>query len=135
MIGNAGTLIVFRVGSRDAELLAPEFRPMDPGALADQEPFTAWLRRGIGRDRIFAEPKLYEPLGTADADPRAEPAAVRPTPRRDRAATSNTILNLATSLQFQISNIVRMLLLSNIPQPKNSGNIQQTHNLTTPHIP
>ena len=25
---------------------------MDPGALADQEPFTAWLRRGIGRDRI-----------------------------------------------------------------------------------
>ena len=65
VIGNAGTLVVFRVGSRDAELLAPEFRPMDPGALADQEPFTAWLRRGIGRDRIFAEPKLYEPLGTA----------------------------------------------------------------------
>ena len=25
-----------------------------------------WLRRGIGRDRIFAEPKLYEPLGTAE---------------------------------------------------------------------
>ena len=65
-IGNAGTLVVFRVGSRDAELLAPEFRPMDAGGLADQEPFTAWLRRGIGRDRIFAEPKLYEPLGTAE---------------------------------------------------------------------
>jgi hypothetical protein len=40
---------------------------MDAGALADQEPYTAWLRRGIGRDRIFAEPKLYEPLGTAEA--------------------------------------------------------------------
>jgi hypothetical protein len=66
VLGNAGTLIVFRVGSRDAELLAPEFRPMDAGGLADQEPFTAWLRRGIGRDRIFAEPKLYEPLGTAE---------------------------------------------------------------------
>ncbi len=65
VIGNAGTLVVFRVGSRDAELLAPEFRPMDPGALADQEPFTAWLRRGIGRDRIFAEPQLYQPLGTS----------------------------------------------------------------------
>ncbi len=63
VIGNAGTLIVFRVGSRDAELLAPEFRPMDPAALADQEPFTAWLRRGLGRDRIFAEPKLYQPRG------------------------------------------------------------------------
>jgi hypothetical protein len=59
-------LIAFRVGSRDAELLAPEFRPMDSGALADQEPFTAWLRRGIGRDRITVEDKLFGPLGTAD---------------------------------------------------------------------
>lgn len=67
VIGNAGTLVVFRVGSRDAELLAPEFRPMDGGALADQEPFTAWLRRGIGRDRIFAEPKQFPALGTRDA--------------------------------------------------------------------
>jgi len=65
VIGNAGTLVVFRVGSRDAELLVPEFRPMDAGALADQEPFTAWLRRGVGRDRITAENKLFEPLGTA----------------------------------------------------------------------
>jgi len=65
VIGNAGTLIVFRVGSRDAELLAPEFRPMDVGALTDQGPFTAWLRRGIGHDRIFVEPHLYDPLGTA----------------------------------------------------------------------
>jgi hypothetical protein len=66
VIGNAGSLVVFRVGSHDAELLAAEFRPMDAGALADQEPYTAWLRRGIGRDRIFAEPKLYEPLGSAE---------------------------------------------------------------------
>jgi hypothetical protein len=66
VIGNAGSLVVFRVGSQDSELLAPEFRPMEGGALADQEPFTAWLRRGIGRDRIFAEPRLYEALGTAD---------------------------------------------------------------------
>ena len=67
VIGNAGSLVVFRVGSEDAELLAPEFRPMERGALADQEPFTAWLRRGIGRDRIFAEPQLYKPLGSAEA--------------------------------------------------------------------
>lgn len=40
---------------------------MDAGGLTDQEPFTAWLRRGIGRDRIFAEPQLYEPLGTGEA--------------------------------------------------------------------
>lgn len=66
VLGNVGTLIVFRVGSRDAELLAPEFRPMDVGGLADQEPFTAWLRRGIGVDRIFVEPHSYPALGTAD---------------------------------------------------------------------
>ena len=40
---------------------------MDPGTLADQEPFTARLRRGIGRDRIFAEPPLYKPRGAAEA--------------------------------------------------------------------
>jgi hypothetical protein len=68
VIGNAGSLVVFRVGSRDAELLAPEFRPMEAGALADQEPYTAWLRRrGIGRDRIFTESKLYELIGIREA--------------------------------------------------------------------
>lgn len=67
VIGNAGSLVVFRVGSGDARLLAPEFRPMDGGALADQEPLTAWLRRGIGQDRILAEPKLYQSLGTRAA--------------------------------------------------------------------
>ena len=93
VIGNAGTLVVFRVGSRDAELLAPEFRPMDLARLADQEPFTAWLRRGIGRDRIFAEDKLYEPLGTGQSDSRAEPAAVRPAALNYRAPASTSAMN------------------------------------------
>jgi hypothetical protein len=32
---------------------------MEPGALTDLSPFTAWLRRSdAGRDRITAEPKL-----------------------------------------------------------------------------
>lgn len=38
VLGNAGTLIAFRVGSRDAQLLAPEFHPMEPSALTDQSP-------------------------------------------------------------------------------------------------
>jgi energy-coupling factor transporter ATP-binding protein EcfA2 len=68
VLGNAGTLIAFRVGSRDAELLAPEFHPMEPGALTDQSPFTAWLRRSdAGRDRIEAAPRLYPPLGNGEA--------------------------------------------------------------------
>jgi hypothetical protein len=56
VIGNAGTLVAFRVGSRDAELLAPEFhvgtldaglmlspehRAVVAGDLVSQEPFTA----------------------------------------------------------------------------------------------
>jgi hypothetical protein len=66
VIGNAGTLLAFRLGSTDAQLLVPEFQPLDPSALVDQEPFTAWIRRGLGRYRIFAEPKLYESHGRAD---------------------------------------------------------------------
>jgi hypothetical protein len=82
VIGNAGTLIVFRVGSEDAALLAPEFavgtldaglmlapenRPVVAGDLASQEAFAAWLRRGLGRDRIFVEDKLYGQRGTGEA--------------------------------------------------------------------
>jgi hypothetical protein len=82
VIGNAGTLIVFRVGNEDAALLAPEFavgtldaglmlapenRPVVAGDLAAQEPFTTWLRRGIDRDRIFVEPRLYSSRGSAEA--------------------------------------------------------------------
>jgi hypothetical protein len=81
VIGNAGTLVVFRVGSEDAALLAPEFavgtldaglmlapenRPVVAGDLASQDPFTAWLRRGIDRDKIFVEPKLFPSRGTAE---------------------------------------------------------------------
>lgn len=66
-IGNAGTLAIFRVGSRDAELLAPEFHPMTPAALSEQEPFTAWLRRGVGQNRIFVEDKVFPTRGTAGA--------------------------------------------------------------------
>ena len=68
VLGNAGTLVAFRVGSRDAELLAPEFHPTEPGALTDQEPFTAWLLRSAsGKNRILAEPKLYPSIGSAIA--------------------------------------------------------------------
>jgi hypothetical protein len=66
VLGNAGTLIAFRVGSRDAELLATEFHPMEPGALTDQSPFTARLRRSdAGRDRINAAPRMYPPLNNS----------------------------------------------------------------------
>lgn len=50
ILGNAGTLIAFRVGVEDAELLAPEFTlatgPLLPADLSDQQPFNAWIKRG-----------------------------------------------------------------------------------------
>ena len=56
----------FAVGTLDAGLvLSPENRQVVAGDLASQEPFTAWMRRGIGRDHVFVEPKLYPPRGTA----------------------------------------------------------------------
>jgi energy-coupling factor transporter ATP-binding protein EcfA2 len=51
VLGNAGTLIVFRVGGADAALLAPEFHPMEKNTLAAQLPFKAWLRRAASGDR------------------------------------------------------------------------------------
>lgn len=82
IIGNAGTMVVFRVGSEDAMLLAPEFavgtldaglilspenRPVVSGDLASQEPFTAWMRRGTERTHVFVEPRQYQPRGTSEA--------------------------------------------------------------------
>lgn len=75
-----GTLVVFRVGSRDSKLLAPEFavgtldagltlspqnRPVVAGDHTSQEPFTAWMRRGLERNHVFVEPKLYRHHGAA----------------------------------------------------------------------
>jgi hypothetical protein len=63
VLGNAGTLLVFRVSGTDAEVLASEFDPLPPSAFVDQQPFTAWLRRGIGHQRIELLPRLYPPRG------------------------------------------------------------------------
>lgn len=51
VLGNVGSLMVFRVSAGDAELLAPEFHPLPAHELSDQSPFRAWLRRGDGDRR------------------------------------------------------------------------------------
>lgn len=65
VLGNAGTLIVFRVGGADAALLAPEFHPMEPNTLAAQLPFKAWLRRAASGDHypIDCAPRMSLPRG------------------------------------------------------------------------
>jgi DNA helicase HerA-like ATPase len=47
ILGNAGTLVVFRVGPEDAELLHREFDPLGSTELLDQKPFRAWVKRGV----------------------------------------------------------------------------------------
>jgi hypothetical protein len=60
VLGNAGTLLAFRVSATDAELLAPEFHPLPAPELAGQAPFRAWLRRSDTDHRaIFLHPPLY----------------------------------------------------------------------------
>jgi hypothetical protein len=60
VLGNAGTLMVFRVSAADAEILAPEFHPLPAHELVDQSPHRAWLRRGDGDQRtVFVSPHLF----------------------------------------------------------------------------
>jgi len=61
VLGNAGTLMVFRVSAEDAEVLAPEFHPLPAPELTDQPPFQAWVRRSDSQRRVaFIEPPLFQ---------------------------------------------------------------------------
>ncbi len=65
VLGNVGSLIVFRVSGADAEILSPEFHPLHPNALADLWPFTARLRRGsAGHDLMEVSPPLFSSRGS-----------------------------------------------------------------------
>lgn len=44
VLGNAGSLIVFRIGAEDAEALAPELGIASPSALCDLPNYQAWAR-------------------------------------------------------------------------------------------
>jgi hypothetical protein len=60
VLGNVGTLIVFRVSAADADVLAPEFHPLPAPELVEQSPFRAWLRRIDDNNRVaFIEPRLF----------------------------------------------------------------------------
>jgi len=85
LLGNAGTLIVFRVGSADAELLAPEFYPVRPDALADQAEFWAWLRRDArpSAHQVVAPTLFRPPSGSTSYEGKAA-ENFGPAPCRDR---------------------------------------------------
>src|SRR5450830_1932331 len=63
VLGNAGTLLVFRVSGADADILCSEFNPLPPAELIDQPPYAAWLRRGIGHQHVDLLPRSYPPRG------------------------------------------------------------------------
>ena len=78
VLGNAGSLVVFRVAPADAELLAPEFHPLPAHELSDQSPYRAWLRRSDGDQRaIEVSPRLYGSTGTRREGDRPEPPQLR----------------------------------------------------------
>jgi hypothetical protein len=67
VLGNVGTLMVFRVSAEDAGLIAPEFHPLPAHELLDQSPHRAWLRRGdSGHRAVFVSPRLYAPRKRRD---------------------------------------------------------------------
>ena len=60
VLGNVGTMMIFRVSASDAELLAPEFHPLPAPELAGQPPFQAWLRRSSSdHQTAFLHPPQY----------------------------------------------------------------------------
>ena len=60
VLGNAGTLMVFRISAADAELLAPEFHPLPAHELVDQSPHRAWLRRSNSDQRaVYVSPHQF----------------------------------------------------------------------------
>jgi len=72
VLGNVGSLIVFRVGAEDAEKIATELGIHSPSALTDLANFTAWaklMRCGNPTEAIRIDTAYPEILhhGRADA--------------------------------------------------------------------
>ena len=44
VLGNSGSVVVFRVGAEDADALAPELGIQSPSALCDLPNYEAWVR-------------------------------------------------------------------------------------------
>jgi TraM recognition site of TraD and TraG len=60
VFGNTGTLVCFRVGAQDAELLSAELGLSNPKALRETSNFQAWLR--LMHDNTPREPRLIHML-------------------------------------------------------------------------
>ena len=60
VLGNVDTMLIFRCGIREAELLHKNFTrnnlPLNPAELAEQQPFHAFLKRGLEHYRIRTAP-------------------------------------------------------------------------------
>lgn len=63
VIGNAGSVIAFRVGAEDAPLLAREIGLMSPSALTEADNFSSWVR--LMQDGTPTEPRRIETLSPA----------------------------------------------------------------------
>ena len=65
ILGNVGTLVAFRVGNSDAEILAPDF-DINPRMLTDQRPFHAWMKTDLQAHALAT--CAFEPATRARTD-------------------------------------------------------------------
>lgn len=92
VLGNAGSLIVFRVGAEDAAALAPELGVESPSALADLPNYEAWarlIRAGNPTDTILLSTGLPDTRGAGRA--AAVIARSRARYTRPRAKVENEV--------------------------------------------
>ena len=68
VIGNVGTIVAFRIGSKDAAKIATEFNrddaPFNPSKLINQPPFKAYVKRADHAAYTFSVEKPPPPLGS-----------------------------------------------------------------------
>jgi len=92
VLGNTGSIIVFRVGASDADRLAPELGIESPSALADTANFSAWVK--LIRDGTPIEPILIDtiyPEPTHIGRAAAVVARTRARHTRPRASVEHSI--------------------------------------------
>ncbi len=68
VLGNVGSLVVFRIGAEDAQMFAREYHPIAVDELTEMWKFRAWVRLGesVQRSMMSALPPMEFDCGSRD---------------------------------------------------------------------
>ncbi len=113
VLGNVGSMILFRVGAQDAPLLAREVQPLDPAALLELDVGQAWCR--LLADGEAASPTLVQ-LHDAPV-PRHPLPGAGPSPAALKVIRQSRERFAATRASIE-AGINRFLALPSIPTAK-----------------